>query len=436
MDKRAADQRTIGGTNMRVFKFGGASIKDAEAVRNMVGIVKEYANEPLVIVVSAMEKTTNALEEIVDLTISGESQKAIEALDKIKASHFAISTDLLRNDKKLESEINNIIVEVEWVIEDDPDKEKAMVYDQIVGAGEMLSTRIISAYLEKEGISNTWMDARDLIQTDNTYQDAKVNWEETSTRTINAINRAQKKSNVVITQGFIGSSDDLMTTTLGREGSDFSAAILAFCTDAESVTIWKDVPGVMNADPKKFNDAELLPRISYQDAVELAYFGTSVIHPKTIKPLQNKNIPLFVRSFSNPDLEGTRIDNEVNSSNIPSYIIREDQVIVSIHPRDFSFIVESNLQDIFQDMSRLRIRSNVMQNSALSFSFSMDYDEAKLSALQEAAGKNNEVRFNRGCRLLTVRYFNERILEKLVGSAEILLEQRTRNTVQLVLKNQ
>jgi aspartate kinase len=419
---------------MKVFKFGGASVKDADAVRNMTHIVKDYANEPLVIVVSAMDKTTNALEEIVDLTISRNSQKAIERLEKIKAFHVRIAKNLLGNDKKLESDINNIIVEVEWVIEDNPEKDKGLIYDQIVGTGEMLSTRIISAFMQREGISNTWIDARDLIQTDNTYQNANVNWKETSTRIITAINRVQKKANVVVTQGFIGSSDDLMNTTLGREGSDFSAAIMAYCTDAKSVTIWKDVPGVMNADPKKFENAELLPRISYQDAVELAYFGTSVIHPKTIKPLQNKNIPLFVRSFTSPSSEGTRIDNQPNSTSIPSYIIKENQVLVSIQPRDFSFIVERNLQNIFSEMNRLRIKSNVMQNSALSFSFSMDLDEEKLKALQESVGENHEVRFNKNCRLLTVRHFTDEILKKLAGKAEVLLEQRTRNTVQLVLQ--
>ena len=419
---------------MRVFKFGGASVKDAEAVRNMTRIVKDHGSDPLIIVVSAMDKTTNALEEVVDHTISGEGKKAIDKLNQIKNFHVSIANDLLGDNARLESHINNVIVEVEWVIEDDPGKDEAMIYDQIVGAGEMLSTRIISAHLKKEGISNSWVDARDMILTDNTYQDAKVNWNETAIRTNKIVDKALKDGSVIITQGFIGSSDDLMTTSLGREGSDFSAAILAHCTDAESVTIWKDVPGVMNADPKKFEDSELLPKISYQDAVELAYFGTSVIHPKTIKPLQNKNIPLFVRSFSNPELEGTRIDNESNSTSKPSYIIKENQVLVSIHPRDFSFIVESNLQNIFQDMSRLKIKSNVMQNSALSFSFSMDKDEAKLAALQESAGENHEVRFNKDCRLLTVRHFNEDVLKKLIGSAEILLEQRTRNTVQLVLK--
>lgn len=420
---------------MRVFKFGGASVKHAEAVRNMASIVRDHSNHDLIIVVSAMDKTTNALEGIVEFAVAGSQENAFEKLREIKDFHLNIAQDLLGSNNGLEAEINNIIVEVEWAIDDDPNKDRALIYDQIVSAGEMLSTRIISAYLDKEGISNSWVDARDMILTDNNYQDAKVNWGETAIRTNRAINKALKSGSVIITQGFIGSSDDLMTTTLGREGSDFSAAILAYCTDAESVTIWKDVPGVMNADPKKFNDSELIPKISYQDAVELAYFGTSVIHPKTIKPLQNKNIPLFVRSFFDPKSDGTRIDNKPNPTNMPSYIIKEDQVLVSIHPRDFSFIVESNLQNIFQDMSRLKIRSNVMQNSALSFSFSMDFDEDKLKALQESAGENHEVRFNSNCKLLTVRHFTEEVLERLIGSTQVLLEQRTRNTVQLVLKD-
>ena len=421
---------------MKVFKFGGASVKDADAVRNVASILKSERNGKLVVVISAMGKTTNALEEVIDLAISANADGAKSALVNIQDKHLKIATELLGPEDKLADELNNILVEVEWVIEDDMDKDPDLIYDQIVGAGEMLSTKIISAYLNQEGIGNSWVDARDLILTDNTYRNAKVNWEETHTRTQAALKKAFEHHDIAITQGFIGSSDDLMNTTLGREGSDFSAAILAYCTDAESVTIWKDVPGVMNADPKKFDEAELVPNISYHDAVELAYFGTSVIHPKTIKPLQNKNIPLFVKSFSEPDLDGTVIDNSPVTDPVPSYIVKENQVLVSIHPKDFSFIVESNLQSIFEDLARLRIKTNVMQNSALSFSFSMDHDEKKLDALQESSGENHEVRFNDNCRLLTIRHFNEEVLERLVGNSTILLEQRTRNTVQLVLTDQ
>lgn len=417
---------------MKVFKFGGASVKDAESVKNVLRIVQSVNGEEVIVVISAMGKTTNRLEQLLKAHFDGEETD--QYLEEIRTQHTSIATELFGTESKpIVDDINNILVEVEWALDDPDGLDERFQYDQIVSIGEMLSTSIVSAFLNKNGIVSIWVDARDLIRTDNTYKNARVDWEETEKMTATVLGRALKKAPVVVTQGFIGGTSENFTTTLGREGSDFTAAILAYCVDAEEVTIWKDVPGVLNADPKFFENTELIPNMNYRDAVELAYFGTSVIHPKTVKPLQNKGIPLCVRSFKHPEKQGTVIDSSTSEEPMPNFIVKEDQTLVSIQPRDFSFIVESNLQHIFQVLGVLQIRTNVMQNSALSFSFSMDDSEPKLVALQDQLSPDFEVKFNRGCRLLTVRYFTDAILGQLIGNSKTLLEQRTRNTAQLVL---
>lgn len=419
---------------MKVLKFGGASVKDADAVRNVAKIIGQF-DDDLVVVVSAMGKTTNALEKVADAIVKVDHDAARSELQKIWGYHEDIVGSLFEEPSELLVILNNILVEADWILEDPPGKDVDMIYDQIVGLGEMFSTRIIAQYLNSVGLACEWLDARDLIQTNNSYRNASVIWDETAKRTLSKVPLALTRSKRVITQGFIGSTDDLMTTTLGREGSDFTASILAYCLDAESVTIWKDVTGVLNADPKYFPNAVLIPQISYLDAVELAYFGTSIIHPKTIKPLQNKGIPLYVRSFIDPGSKGTIIGNSASEPSIPNFIVKADQVLVSLQPKDFSFMVESHLSEVFQLLNELKIKSNLMQNSALSFSFCMDRNDEKLASLTARLEGQHQIRYNEDCRLLTIRHFTEEVIEELVGGSIVLLDQRTRNTVQLVLKN-
>ncbi|MCB0756514.1 MAG: aspartate kinase, partial [Flavobacteriales bacterium] len=319
---------------MKVFKFGGASVKDAPSVRNVLNIISKYNSQPLVVVVSAMGKTTNKFEALVNAHFQKQPTQAI--LEDLRSCHGEIVKELFGDDAQpVLEEIDNTLVEVEWALDDPDGLDRHFQYDQIVSIGEMLSTKIISAYLKHQGLENEWVDARDLIRTDNNYQDAKIEWDTTKEMTNRRISEALEKSNVVITQGFIGGTSENFTTTLGREGSDFTAAILAYCLGAEDVTIWKDVPGVLNADPKFFKDTVLIPEMSYFDAMELAYFGTSVIHPKTIKPLQNANIPLYVRSFVNHDAAGTVVSNRSDLKIVPSFIVKPNQVLVSITPKDY-----------------------------------------------------------------------------------------------------
>ncbi|MGB0368942.1 MAG: aspartate kinase [Flavobacteriales bacterium] len=417
---------------MRVYKFGGASVKDAESVKNVHRIIESSAGGNLIVVISAMGKTTNKFEALLDAHFEEKPTK--DLLESIRAEHVKIASDLFgEKAKKVIDDINNTLVEVEWALDDPDGLDKHFQYDQIVSIGEMLSTKIVSAFLNSEGAANSWVDARDLIRTDNTYQDAKVDWNETHKLTSGTIERALKKAPIVVTQGFIGGTSENFTTTLGREGSDFTAAILAHCVSAKDVTIWKDVPGVLNADPKYFENTELIPEMSYFDAMELAYFGTSVIHPKTIKPLQNAGIPLHVKSFVSPAKSGTIVTDSANSETVPSFIVKQNQALVSISPTDHSFVAENHFIEVFSVLNELRIKSNVMQNSAISFSFCMDFDESKLKQLSNQLGAEFEVKYNEGCELITVRHFNEETISKLVNGRQILLEQRTRTSAQLVV---
>ncbi|MDP6909797.1 MAG: aspartate kinase, partial [Flavobacteriales bacterium] len=364
---------------MRVFKFGGASIKDAASVRNVLQILKRSDGEDLVVVISAIGKTTNRLEKLLEAHLKKEDTS--EQFEAIRAEHVEIAAELMDGKSNtLIDEINNTLVEVEWALDEPDGLDEHFQYDQIVSIGEMLSTKIVSAYLNANGVLNVWVDARDMIRTDNCYQNARVQWEETEKLTKAVLERTRKKAPIVVTQGFIGGTSENFTTTLGREGSDFTAAILAYCTKADEVVIWKDVPGVLNADPKYFEATELIPHMSYHDAMELAYFGTSVIHPKTVKPLQNADIPLRICSFVDPDEVGTVISEKPTSKVVPSYIIKKNQTLVSIAPTDHSFVVEGHFKEIFSLLDELHIKGNAMQNSAVSFSFSTDSDNRKFEA--------------------------------------------------------
>jgi len=421
---------------MKIFKFGGASVKDAEAVKNMTAVLFGFKEEKLVVVVSAMGKTTNALELVVN-SYYNKDGNASKHLEEVKLYHKKIMMDLFpSNAHPVFDLVNNHFVEIDWVLEEEPSKGYAFVYDQIVSAGELISTRIISAYLELTGIVNSWLDARDIIQTDNNYREGNINWDLTTSFCNNKIPALLSGNNsIVITQGFIAGTSENYTTTLGREGSDYTAAILAYCLNASGVFIWKDVPGVLNADPKFYKDAQKIEKMSYHDAIELAYFGASVIHPKTIKPLENKDITLHVKSFINPDFPGTQIGKGFQTKPlIPSFIFKDNQMLISISAKDFSFIAEENLSDIFGLFAKLGVKIHLMQNSAISFSVCIDNDPFKAPGLIQELMKEYKVLYNENLQLYTVRHYYPSTIEMLTTGKEILLEQRSRHTAQFVAR--
>lgn len=422
---------------MKVFKFGGASVKDADAVRNVGEIISNHADEALIVVVSAMGKTTNAFEKLHAEFYNGGDQ--CEAyLKEIKDFHFGIIEQLFpQGNHPIYEEIHNTFVEVEWQLEDEPVGTFDFEYDQMVSLGELLSTRVISAYLKEIEINHQWMDVRDLIRTDNHYRQAQVDWNQTGTMSRRKLepffeNNAQ---GVVLTQGFIGGTSENFTSTLGREGSDYSAAILACAMEAEEVVIWKDVEGMYNADPKFFENTVKLNNISFQEAIELAYFGASVIHPKTVQPLHRKNIPLYVKSFVNPERKGSLINENSEADNlVPSYIHKPNQRLISIAARDYAFIVEQQLSDIFKSFSDYGVSINLMQNSAISFSVCVD-EHRRIDELIEELKQNYRVTYNKDLTLLTIRHYNEEIIDKLIGKKKVYLEQRSRNTGRFVVQS-
>ena len=419
---------------MKVFKFGGASVKDALAVKNVAKILSEYKSEELFVVISAMGKTTNALEAFTK-ELFKDLNHANELLLSIKEFHFNIVNQLFEDtEHKVFNDLHNAFVELEWMLDSAPEQAYDHTYDQVVSMGEIFSTKIVSHYLNYVGIQNNWLDARDIIRTDNNYREAIVDW--TATEELFKMQQHQffsDQKKICITQGFIGGTSENFTTTLGREGSDYTASIMAYLANATEVTIWKDVAGVMNADPKKFPDAVLLPHLTYHDAVELTYYGATVIHPKTIKPIQNKHIPLYVRSFLNFHEQGTVINDEPTHNEQACFIHKPDQLLLSLSGKDFSFIVEDNISKIFGLLAAFRVKVNLMQNSALSFSICIDNTD-KRDALIEKFSQDFFVRYNDHIELFTVRQYNAQAIEKLIKSKEVILEQRSRNTLQLVVK--
>ncbi len=403
---------------MKVFKFGGASIKDPEAIKNMAAIIKNHSNDNLIVVVSAMGKSTNLLERILGEARSGN----IESLEEFVSFHKNICSQLFPSEDEIHKKVAVIINNLKLALESISDYDEH--YDQVVSTGEILSSTIIQSYLKHLGLQAAWADARKLIDTDDNFRNGHVNWE-SSAGNITRLSPLLQE-NVIITQGFIGSSEG-KTTTLGREGSDFSAAIFAHCLDAESMTVWKDVPGILNADPKLIEDAELFLEIPYQEAAEMTYYGASVIHPKTIKPLANKNIPLFVRSFDHPERPGTIIHNCDTKSTIPTIIIKADQCLVSLTVLDYTFINEENLSLIFKELALLDIKINIMQNSAISFSLVIDFREDKLSALIQVLKDHFDIRYNTGLTLITIKNYQKETVEKYRTGKNILLEQTSRN---------
>ena len=420
---------------MKVFKFGGASVNSADAVRNMAQIVQKHLEpEPLVVVVSAMGKTTNLLEKLVPGNGAPASCRQ-ELRQQLEDYHRTIASALIPDNKNVQDKISKLLTSLDTLCASLPDdvEHYNYNYDQVVSHGELLSTTIIADYLNTLGISTQWIDARQIIVTDHHHREGHVDWEATAAE-CNMFADMAKGHQVALTQGFIAATSDMKTTTLGREGSDYSAAILAYCLDAESVTIWKDVPGFLNADPKFFADTIKINQIPYNEAIELAYYGASVIHPKTVKPIQNKNIPLFIRSFITPDSEGSSIGNyHAISPETPLYIFKNDQILLSILPRDYSFIAEDNLQVIFGILNELGIRVNLMQNSALSFSICVDNNPQLIKPLIEKLKSMFRVRYNENLQLITIRYYTQQVIDSIVADRPILLEQRSRSTEQLIV---
>ena len=426
---------------MKVYKFGGASVKDADAVRNVGEILREKADGELWMVTSAMGKSTNALESILEAFIRDFENKEL-LFEQLKEFHSEIMTDLFPfGENEVWNEADALFIELRNTLGQLSEMSRPQAYAAIVSIGEMLSTRIISAYLDSIGILNTWIDAREHIKTDDRYLEAKVDMEGTKksllqTRSALMSDGGLDKSEelLVITQGFIG-SNGAETTTLGREGSDYTGGILAWCLDAEELSIWKDVPGMLNADPKYYPNAEIIKRLSYREAMELSYYGASVIHPNTLKPLQNKAIPLYVRSFVDPDAEGTIIHmDEGQDAMRPSYIFKQGQVLLSIIPLDFSFIMEENISEIFRLMAEHGLKAHLIQNSALSFSICMDDIGERVDAFRAELSKQFKVLYNQGLSLFTIRHYDDATVDRLLSEREILVEQRSRHTARFVLR--
>lgn len=422
---------------MKVFKFGGASVKDADSVKNVAGILALFRNEKLVIVISAMGKTTNALEKVVEDFYYGKPGLK-ESISKVRDYHADIIKKLgFPADHDIYQKLESAFTEIDWVMEEGTQKGYAFIYDQIVSQGELISTKILSAYLDDYGFRNTWIDARDIIQTDNTYREGKINWELTEKLAKEKIAPLLDADVLVVTQGFIGGTSENFTTTLGREGSDYTAAILSYCLGAEEMNVWKDVPGVLSADPKFYGDAVKLHEVSYHDAIELTYYGATVIHPKTIKPLENKGIPLRVRSFVSPKENGTSVGNYPTTKPlVPCFIFKVDQILLSISAKDFSFIAEESLSRIFKIFADHKVKMNLMQNSAISFSVCADNDPFKIPPLIEDLKKEFKTLYNDKLKLVTVRHYYPSTLENLAKEKHVLLEQRSRHTAQVVLREE
>jgi aspartate kinase len=418
---------------MLVFKFGGASVKNAEGIINLAQVVKKYEGNQLLIVVSAMGKTTNALEKLTKAYIE-QADDLHTIYNEIKQYHYNILAELFEPTTPVFNDVANTFVEIDWMIEDEPQDDPDFIYDQIVSIGELVSTRIVTAYLNKENTKSQWIDVRGYIHTDNTYREGIVQWGKTTESITQGISPLLAKG-IVVTQGFLGGTSENFTTTLGREGSDYTASIFAACLGAESVTTWKDVPGILNADPKFFNDTVKFDELSYTEAIEMTYYGATVIHPKTIKPLQNAKIPLLVKAFLDPAAPGTVIKEDgVNVFVKPVIIVKQNQVLLSISAKDYSFITEIHLSEIFTLFAKNHIKVNLMQTSALSFTVCIDLNEDRFKKLIQSFSAHYKVKYNEGLTLITLRHYQHESLKDFTLGKTILLEQVSRNTAQLVVK--
>ncbi len=416
---------------MRIFKFGGASVKDADGLKNLVKLLQEVGYQDTFLVISAMGKTTNAMEDVVNAYFQDKTMLP-STLQEVIDFHLQILNELFDSPKHvIFKEVHSLFEEVKGFLAWNKSPKYNFVYDQVVSYGELLSTTILSAYLNEVGIRNTWLDIRNFIKTDNNYRDVDVQWEKTQERLAQGL----EKGKLYVSQGFIGSDENNFTTTLGREGSDYTAAILAFCLNAQSVTIWKDVPGVLNADPRYFSESQLLNKISYLEAIELAFYGASVIHPKTLQPLQRKEIPLLVKSFLNPKDAGTMVGKgEGIDPKIPCFIVKKNQVLMKLSSLDFSFIVEDSISDLFKLLHDYKMKVDMIQNSAISFSVCVDNKFGRLEELLDHLKGKFKVVYHEGVSLYTIRHFDAQSIDALQNGKEVLLEQRGKETVQLVVK--
>ncbi len=417
---------------MQVFKFGGASVKDAAGVQNLAAIVGQYKGEELLVVVSAMGKMTNELEQLTFAYIN-QTNEVQTIFAGFRAFHHQILLGLFETSHPVFDEIENTFVEIEWMIEEEPQDSPDFIYDQIVSIGELVSSRIVAAYLNETGLKSSWLDARGYIQTDNTYREGLVDWEKTAAIIKQDI-PAMLKTEILVTQGFLGGTSENFTTTLGREGSDYTAAIFASCLNAPSVTIWKDVAGVFNADPKRFKNVAKFDQLSYSEAMEMAYYGASIIHPKTIQPLQNAGIPLFVKPFLTPKENGTVINAEELLVKVPVIIVKTNQVLVSVFSKDHTFMTENHLSGIYKMLAEFHFKVNLMQNSALSFTFCVDFEASRFEQLLQQLKPDFNCRYNTKTDLITVRHYETALLQELSAGKIILLEQLSRNTAQILIK--
>ena len=415
---------------MKIFKFGGASIKDAEGVKNLVKVVQQHSSENTLVVISAMGKMTNAFEALIDAYFY--KQDALQAKrNQVESFHRNMMDELFEKENEIYLQVDTLFEELDWFLNRNTSQRYNYVYDQIICFGELLSTRIVSSYLKTAQIENNWLDVRNYIKTDSNYRDAKVNW----TLTQQIITKKVAMHQLNVTQGFLAGNDTENTTTLGREGSDYTAGIFAYCLNAESVTIWKDVAGVLNADPRVFYETTLLEQISYEEAIEMAFYGASVIHPKTIQPLQSKEIPLYVKSFLNPTAQGTKVSKGAALvPYIPCFIVKKNQVFVSISANDFSFMVENNLSYIFKKLHDYKLKVNLIQNSAISFSICIDNKFGNFDAFFTALKNEFKIEYQKDVDVYTIRHFNTKTKDTITKLGKTLLSQTNKETIQIVLK--
>ena len=416
---------------MRIFKFGGASVKDAEGIRNVHSVLQTVGFEDVLLVVSAMGKTTNAL-EIVIKNYFEKSPELQSSIQEVKKYHNQILLDLFEDEKNaVFTDVNSLFSGLDHFLNQNKSPNYNFVYDQVVSYGELISTTIISHYMSFMGIKTQWLDVRNFIKTDTTYRDANVDWDLTQKN----ISKNVKKKILNVTQGFLGSDENNFTTTLGREGSDYTAAIFAYCLNAENVTIWKDVPGVMNADPRYFENASLLNQISYREAIELAFYGATVIHPKTLQPLQKKEIPLYVKSFINPTLPGTSVSKGADlEPHLPCFIVKKNQLLLSLSSIDFSFIMEENISEIFALLHLYKMKVSLIQNSAISFSVCIDDKFGNFNELKTILSKKFKIAYNENVSLYTIRHFDEKAAQMVEQNKDVLLKQVSRETMQIITK--
>ncbi len=420
---------------MKVFKFGGASISTVERMQHVAKIIQSFKGEKIFIIISAMGKTTNALEKVVEAFFDGRKEDALQLFEQVKQQHLNTLKYLVSiNWQQAENHLKDFFTEVEWLLHDKPVREYDYYYDQVVCCGELLSTAMMSAYLNEAGVKNTWIDVRDIVRTDDNFRDAGIEWNITTQKVNSDVLPLFNDCDIVLTQGFIGATDENESTTLGREGSDYSAAIFASLLNAENQTIWKDVEGVMNADPKEFKDAVFLSELSYDEVIEMAYYGAQVIHPKTIKPLQNKNIPLHVRCFLKPELPGTIISNKPVHNLPPIIVVKENQVLIKLESKDFSFVGEHYVSDLYELFGNLKIKPNLVQTGAISILCCLDDRPDKIEKLALNASEAFEVSVEKNLTLLTVRHYTREKFDALTNGKTILLTQRTTETIQALLR--